>query len=99
MTNARKAKVVKRTIFVNEPIRDLKKIYRKTFTNQFYLPTALSERVAVCDQAVNTSRLRILKFKFGGSSLARCVVSLDMERYSTLTLFAQVYKWVLCKME
>ena len=90
MTNARKAKVVKRTIFVNEPIRDLKKIYRKTFTNQFYLPTAVSERVAsVCDQAVNTSNSG-----FGGSSLAHRVVSLDKERYSTLTLFAEVYKWV-----
>ena len=29
-----------------------------------------------------------------GSSLARRVVSLDKERYSTLSLFTQVYKWV-----
>ena len=30
-----------------------------------------------------------------GSSLARGVVSLDKELYSTLFLFTQVYKWVL----
>ena len=30
-----------------------------------------------------------------GSSLARCVVSLDKELYSTLSLFTQMYKWVL----
>ena len=29
-----------------------------------------------------------------GSSLACCVVSLDKEPYSTLSLFTQVYKWV-----
>ena len=29
-----------------------------------------------------------------GSSLARRVVSLDKELYSTLSLFTQVYKWV-----
>ena len=31
----------------------------------------------------------------GGSSLIRHVVSLDKELYSTLSLFTQVYKWVL----
>ena len=30
-----------------------------------------------------------------GSSLAHRVVSLDKELYSTLSLFTQVYKWVL----
>ena len=30
-----------------------------------------------------------------GSSLALRVVSLDKELYSTLSLFTQVYKWVL----
>ena len=30
-----------------------------------------------------------------GSSLGRRVVSLDKELYSTLSLFTQVYKWVL----
>ena len=30
-----------------------------------------------------------------GSSLTRCVVSLDKELYSTLSLFTQLYKWVL----
>jgi len=30
-----------------------------------------------------------------GSSLARRVVSLDKELYSTSSLFTQVYKWVL----
>ena len=30
-----------------------------------------------------------------GSSLAHHVVSLDKELYSTLSLFTQVYKWVL----
>ena len=30
----------------------------------------------------------------GGSSLARRVVSLDEEVYSTLSLFTQVYKWI-----
>ena len=29
-----------------------------------------------------------------GSSLACCVVSLDKELYSTLSLFTQVYKWI-----
>ena len=29
-----------------------------------------------------------------GSSLARRVLSLDKELYSTLSLFTQVYKWV-----
>ena len=29
-----------------------------------------------------------------GSSLARPVLSLDKELYSTLSLFTQVYKWV-----
>ena len=29
-----------------------------------------------------------------GSSLARPVISLDKEFYSTLSLFTQVYKWV-----
>ena len=28
------------------------------------------------------------------TSLARCVASLDMELYSTLSLLTQVYKWV-----
>ena len=32
--------------------------------------------------------------EFRGSSLARRVVSLDKELYSTLSLFTQVYKWV-----
>ena len=32
-----------------------------------------------------------------GSSLARRVVSLDKELYSTLSLFTQVYKWVVSK--
>ena len=32
-----------------------------------------------------------------GSSLARRVVSLDKELYSTLSLFTQVYKWVPSK--
>ena len=27
----------------------------------------------------------------------RCVVSLDKELYSTLSLFSQVYKWVLLR--
>ena len=29
-----------------------------------------------------------------GSSLAHCLVSLDKEFYSTLSLFTQAYKWV-----
>ena len=29
-----------------------------------------------------------------GSSLARRIVSLDKELYSTLSLFTQLYKWV-----
>ena len=29
------------------------------------------------------------------TSLARCVASLDMELHSTLSLLAQVYKWVV----
>ena len=32
-----------------------------------------------------------------GSSLIRHVVSLDKELYSTLSLFTQVYKWVLAR--
>ena len=36
-----------------------------------------------------------LDLEVRGSSLARCVVSLDKELYYTLSLFTQVYKWVL----
>ena len=38
---------------------------------------------------------RTLDLEVRGSSLARRVVSLDQELYSTLSLFIQVYKWVL----
>ena len=38
---------------------------------------------------------RTLDLEVRGSSLARRVVSLDKELYSTLSLFIQVYKWVL----
>ena len=34
-----------------------------------------------------------LDLEVWGSSLVRRIVSLDEERYSTLSLFAQVYKW------
>jgi len=37
---------------------------------------------------------RTLDLEVRGSSLAHCVVSLDRELYSTLSLFTQVYKWV-----
>ena len=37
---------------------------------------------------------RTLDLEVQGSSVARRVVSLDKELYSTLALFAQVYKWV-----
>ena len=37
---------------------------------------------------------RTLDLKVRGSSVARRVVSLDKELYSTLSLFTQVYKWV-----
>ena len=37
---------------------------------------------------------RTLDLEVWGSSLARSVVSLDKELYSTLPLFTQVYKWV-----
>ena len=37
---------------------------------------------------------RTLDLEVRGSSLARRVVSLDKEPYSTLRLFTQVYKWV-----
>ena len=37
---------------------------------------------------------RTLDLEVRGSSLARRVVSLDKELYSTLSLFTQVYKWV-----
>ena len=37
---------------------------------------------------------RKLDLEVRGSSLARRVVSLDKELYSTLSLFTHVYKWV-----
>ena len=37
--------------------------------------------------------LRTPDLEVQGSSLAHCVVSLDKEPYSTLSLFTQVYKW------
>ena len=37
---------------------------------------------------------RNLDLEVRGSNLARRVVSLDKEFYSTLSLFIQVYKWV-----
>ena len=37
---------------------------------------------------------RTLDLKVWGPSLARPVVSLDKELYSTLSLFTQVYNWV-----
>ena len=37
---------------------------------------------------------RTLDLEVQGSSLARHVVSVDKELYSTLSLFTQVYKWV-----
>ena len=37
---------------------------------------------------------RTLDLKVRGSSVARRVVSLDKELYSTLSLFTHVYKWV-----
>ena len=37
---------------------------------------------------------RTLDLEVWGSSLVRCVVSLDKELCSTLSLFTQVYKWV-----
>ena len=44
-----------------------------------------------------TERLtpRTLDQEVRGSSLTRRVVSFDKELYSTLSLFTQVYKWVL----
>ena len=36
-----------------------------------------------------------LDLEVWGSNLAHCIVSLDKELYSTLSLFTQVYKWVL----
>ena len=44
----------------------------------------------MCGRAVNTSNSGSGGL---GSSLARRIVSLDEECYSTLSLFAQVYKW------
>ena len=38
--------------------------------------------------------LRTLDLEVRGSSLARHVVSLDTELYSTLSLFTPMYKWV-----
>ena len=48
----------------------------------------------MCDRAVNTSNSDQL---VRGSSLTRRVVSFDKELYSTLSLFTQVYKWVLAR--
>ena len=39
-------------------------------------------------------RPRTLDLEVQFSSLAHCVVYLDKELYSTLSLFTQVYKWV-----
>ena len=52
---------------------------------------------AQCDvEACVAERLTpgTLDLEVRGSSLARCVFSLDKELYSTLSLFTQVYKWV-----
>ena len=38
---------------------------------------------------------RTLDLEVRGSSLAHCIDSSDRELYSTLSLFTQVYKWVL----
>ena len=45
----------------------------------------------MCGRAANTQTLDL---EVRGSSLARRVVSLDKELYSTMSLFTQVYKWV-----
>ena len=38
---------------------------------------------------------RTLDVEVWGSSLAHCIASLVKKLYSTLSLFTQVYKWVL----
>ena len=44
----------------------------------------------MCGQAVNTSN----SGSGGPEPLARCVVSLGKELFSTLSLFTQLYKWL-----
>ena len=57
---------------------------------------ALDEIIFVILEACVAKRLapRTLDLKVRGSSLARRVISLDKELYSTFSLFTQVYKWV-----
>ena len=47
----------------------------------------------VCSRAVNTSKSGSGP-EVRDSSLARCVVSLERELYSTLSLFTEVHKWL-----
>ena len=53
--------------------------------------------LGLLEEAYVTEQLTPLTPVLGvrGSSLARPVVFLDKELYSTLSLFTQVYKWVL----
>ena len=61
------------------------------------LRTYESTTIFSCVEACVAKRLtpRTLDLEVRGSSLARRVVSLDKKRYSTLSLFTQVYKGVL----
>ena len=67
-------------------------------TNIFSLQKArfFYAAIATVLEACVAERLtpRTLDLEVRGSSLARRVVSLDKELYSTLSLFTQVYKWV-----
>ena len=67
-------------------------------TNIFLLQKARFFDVAIATvlEACVAERLtpRTLDLEVRGSSLARRVVSLDKELYSTLSLFTQVYKYV-----
>ena len=70
--------------------------YRETFQRQRAGPCHSQNPPFFIAEACVAERLtpRTPDLEIRGSSLARRVVSLDKELYSTLSLRTQVYKWV-----
>ena len=63
-----------------------------TFKKSFFVVNRMLRCVEAC--VAEWLRPQTPDLEVRGSSLARRVVSLDKELYSTLSLFTQVYKWV-----
>ena len=78
------------TVIYHTTMEEYKK--KKDQQNQQELLRIIVHFMEVCLAKWLTPRMPDLEV--WDSNLAHCVVSLDKELYSTLSLFTQVYKWV-----